>query len=107
MCFKIGILILVIALAHVVSKFVPSQTHWRFQGKAMPNSTVLWSPRHVPPHGMFFVHVKGHGYFTYNTHNVSVSGDEFFHSYGNLPEIKYFSQKEQPLKAEMHLIAGI
>lgn len=106
MCFKISLALLAVVFAHIVSKFLPAQTHWKFQGKAMPNSSIVWTPTHLAPDGMVFIHLWGNGSIRYDQHNVPVNGHLFFHLEGNVPNI-YYTSTDTAVKAHMHLIAGI
>ena len=106
MCFKITVLLFVVLTAHLLSKLLPAQTHWRFQGKAMPNSSIVWSPSHSPPDGMAFVHVWGNGRIRYDQHDMKVDGHLFFHAYGNVPNL-YYTSTNTTAKLVLHLIAGI
>ena len=106
MCFKFTVLVFVVAMAHLLSKLLPSQTHWRFQGKAAPNSSIIWIPPHSAPDGMVFVHVWGEGRIKYDNHDIRVDGHLFFHTHGSVPNIYYMSTNTTA-KAQMHLIAGI
>ena len=106
MCFKVTMFIFVIVFAHIMSKFVPTRTQWKFQGKAMPNSSIVWTPDHVAPDGMMFIHIWGDGSISYDHHTVSVKGHLFFHAEGKVPHI-YYRSSNTTARAHVHLITGI
>ena len=81
---------------------VPKESHWDFQGGAMPNTTMVWYPEHVPKPGMCHIHLWGNGSVNVDGHIVRVDQHRYIFTYGPLPVIEYTSQ-DTPLKAELHL----
>jgi NADH dehydrogenase FAD-containing subunit len=95
-----------ILFAHILSKFTPTKTHWKFQGKALPNSTFVWTPAHAAPKGMAFIHLWGNGSVTYQKHNLKLEGHKFIHVFGDIPTM-YYSSNSVAAKAQVHLITDI
>lgn len=95
-------LLYVFAFAIVVVYMMPKQSHWRFQGKAPPNTTLVWYPAHRPKPGMCHLHFWGKGNVTVGKHRVEVRDHLYMFHHGALPEVEY-EALSVPLKAELHL----
>ena len=92
----------VLAFAAVVVYMMPKQSHFRFQGKAPPNTTLVWYPAHRPKPGMCHMHFWGMGNVTVGKHRVEVNQHLYMFHHGSLPEVEY-EALSAPLKAELHL----
>ena len=106
MCYKITLILAAVFVAHIVSRFMPNKSHWKFQGRASPNSTFEWLPDHSVPQGMIFIHMLGNGTVTFDKHTLKLDGHRFIHVFGDLPTI-YYAASSTPAKAQVHLITDI
>ena len=94
--------IFVVLVGAIVAHLMPKSSHYVFQGVALPNTTVSWTPQYdFHFEGMVFVHAVGNGTIRYDNVNARVEGNMFFHAYGSLPAIHY--EGEGPLKVIAHL----
>ena len=94
--------IFVVLVAAVVAHLIPKSSHYIFQGVALANSTVTWTPQHnFHFEGMVFVHAVGNGTIRYDNVVARVDGHLFFHTHGSLPMLHY--EGEEPLKVIAHL----
>ena len=94
--------IFVVLVAAVVAHLMPKSSHYTFQGVALSNSTVQWTPRYdFQFEGMVFIHAMGNGTMQFRKRSIKVDGDLFFHARGELPDIRYVG--DGPLKVIAHL----
>lgn len=92
----------VMAFAAVIVYLMPQKSHWRFQGSAQPNTTLVWYPARAVKPGMCHLHLWGMGNATVGTHRVEVRDHLYMFTYGKLPTVEYEALKI-PLKAELHI----
>lgn len=98
MCKHIAVLL----MGAVFAFMVPKQSHWTFQGRALPNTTMVWYPEHTPKPGMCHIHFWGNGTVRVDGHTMTVDQHRYMFVYGALPKVEYTSA-DTPLKAELHL----
>lgn len=99
MCWQVTIVVTIIIIAHMI----PKESHYKYKGTCMPNSTLVWEPMATKMKGMFFMHLVGNGTVHWNGDTMPVNGHEFFHSFGSIPRIDYKSNGS-PLKVSAHLL---
>ena len=98
LCKQLTIVLVAILIAHLW----PKKSHWRLTGHAKPNSFVRWSPDPGNKEGMMHFHFFGDGTIQWGHTKLAIENHTFFHLYGSMPEIKYFSDKSS-VKVEAHL----
>jgi hypothetical protein len=94
--------IFLILAAAVVAHLMPKQTLYTFQGVALANSTVEWSPAYRDLNGMFFFQALGKHTLMYDNTRIHVDGHAFFHTRGPMPEM--YCESEEVCKVVAHLI---
>lgn len=98
MCWQVTIVLALIIIAHMI----PKESHYKYRGSCMPNSTLVWDPPSKVK-GMIFMHLAGNGTVHWNGNTMPVIGHAFFHSFGSLPRIDYKSNRDS-LKVTAHLV---
>ena len=96
MCKQVTLVLLAILVAHLM----PKESHWRLTGRAAPNSILQWVPE-VQKEGMIHFHFIGNGELRWKGNQMWIQNHTFFHMYGKLPEMTFFS--DSLLKAEAHI----
>ena len=99
MCWQITILLFGIIVVHMV----PKESHYKYIGTCMPNSTIEWSPEPTNRRGMVFLTFYGDGSLFWDNSEMPLQGKAFAHMYGQIPRIDY-KAKNSSLKVTAHLI---
>lgn len=79
---------------------MPKESHYRYAGRAAPNSVVKWTPE-MKKNGMTHLHFVGTGELQWKGNSMWIENHTFFHMFGTLPEMTFLS--DEPLKAEAHI----
>lgn len=94
--------IFVFLVAAMVAHLVPKQSKYVFQGVGTPNSLIEWSPQYNELHGMIFFHAIGNFSVKFDSTQIKVEDNAFFHTYGYMPYMH--CESDSVCKVVAHLI---